>query len=161
MSNTDCFKKYDMNTKQLSLDMVNISGNIKNGFGDNLNNANIYIQNNDTVGTMSDQNGSFNLDHVNHGQTIVISYLGYRTVLIKADRDNIRPYDVVMELESETLDEVIVLSKKAKWILLGLSVAAAAAIYISADDTKKTRPTPTPTPTPKGLSATKPVKFNL
>ena len=56
-------------------------------------------------GTVSDLNGNFSLQ-LNSQGTIIISYIGYITQEIKVDRSN--ELVIVLEEDTETLDEVVV-----------------------------------------------------
>lgn len=70
--------------------------------------ANIYIKNG-SKGTTSDDQGNFTLD-AKKGDTLIISYTGYKTKEIVIDSQK----EVAVKLEGESLDEVIVVFQEIK-----------------------------------------------
>lgn len=66
--------------------------------------ASVVEKGNATNGTITDMDGNFTLD-VPKGATLVISYIGYKTVEVKVGKE---PLNVMMEEDSKTLSEVVV-----------------------------------------------------
>ncbi|MBU3024092.1 carboxypeptidase-like regulatory domain-containing protein [Zobellia galactanivorans] len=94
-----------------------ISGKVLN-FENNepLSYVNIGIKNK-TVGTVSNQNGLFNLslnDKVTKNDTVVFSFIGYRTERYLISELNDKNNIILLQPEYTELDEVVVSSKKIK-----------------------------------------------
>ncbi len=80
-----------------------VSGTVTDSTGEPIIGASI-LEKGTTNGTITDIDGNFNLN-VEAGATLVISFIGYQTVEVKAGTG---PLAVVLEDDSEMLDEVIV-----------------------------------------------------
>jgi TonB-linked SusC/RagA family outer membrane protein len=96
-----------------------ISGTVKDELGPIIG-ATVMVQDS-KVQTVTDMDGKFTLD-AKPGATIVISYVGYKTKIVKAGNE---PLEVVMQEENKTLNEVVVtaLGIKRERKALGYSVA--------------------------------------
>lgn len=79
-----------------------IRGSVLDESGQPLIGVNIGVKGT-TSGTITDMDGKFNLD-VSPNATLVISYIGYKTIEIKAS-DNLK---ITLKEDAETLDEVVV-----------------------------------------------------
>ncbi|MEM7102924.1 MAG: carboxypeptidase-like regulatory domain-containing protein [Bacteroidota bacterium] len=74
--------------------------------------ANIGIKNS-TTGTVSDDHGRFNLKHYNPEDSLLISYIGYQTIMISANA--IQPGSTVpLEPESFYIEEVKITASRFK-----------------------------------------------
>ena len=97
---------------------VKVEGIILDEGGDSLPFANIYLTSNTDMGTSSDFNGEFELT-VPMGSNISISFMGYETQTITADRTFKK---VIMQTSEEALDPVVIVAEKKKpfpwWLLL-------------------------------------------
>ena len=81
-----------------------ITGTVVDNSGVPIIGANI-VEEGSTNGTITDLDGKFSLD-VKKGATLSISYIGYKTQQVKV-RGN-QPLQIVLQEDSETLDEVVV-----------------------------------------------------
>ena len=79
-----------------------ISGTIRDANGDPIPGANVLVKGT-TNGTLTDYEGHFSLN-CKTGSTLVISFLGYKTVEIRASKN----VSVTMQEDVELLDEVVV-----------------------------------------------------
>ena len=73
-------------------------GKVQQQGGTALPGANVIIQGT-TVGTITDQNGEFRLRDLSDNAVIVVSYIGYKTKVVKAAFN----YDMVIEMVKDTL----------------------------------------------------------
>ena len=80
-----------------------IRGSVLDESGQPLIGVNIGVKGT-TSGTITDMDGKFNLD-VSPNATLVISYIGYKTIEIKAS-DNLK---ITLKEDAEALDEVVVI----------------------------------------------------
>lgn len=80
-----------------------IRGSVLDASGQPLIGVNIGVKGT-TSGTITDMDGKFNLD-VSPNATLVISYIGYKTIEIKAS-DNLK---ITLKEDAEALDEVVVI----------------------------------------------------
>ncbi len=90
--------------KSKKQEKLKITGNIKDEYDIPLFGVNIVIKNTAT-GTSSDFDGNFNIE-ITTGDTLIISYLGFKDQLIKTD--NRISYSIVMHADANMLNEVIV-----------------------------------------------------
>lgn len=82
---------------------LDISGRITNNQGEPLAGANVIIKRTGK-GTITDANGKFSLNNVNHDDVIEISFIGYDKLIIKVgDRTN---FTLLMDIATNKLDEV-------------------------------------------------------
>lgn len=79
-----------------------ITGTVLDANGEPIIGANILVKGT-TTGTLSDMNGRFQLD-ARAGSTLVISYIGYKTIEVKASRN----MTVTLQEDAELLSEVVV-----------------------------------------------------
>lgn len=66
--------------------------------------VNVFVQNNRTIGTITDVDGTFSL-RVPNGNTIEISFIGYKTQTIVITKDE--TLSIVLESNVQMLDEVV------------------------------------------------------
>lgn len=89
-----------------SQEMISIKGTITDAkTGETLIGVSVVPQKSPTSGTVTDIDGVFNLN-VEQGTTLVVSYLGYRTVEIAA---NSKIIDIKLNELDELLDEIVVI----------------------------------------------------
>lgn len=88
----------------ISAQNTKVSGTIKDSDGQPAVGAAILIKGT-TVGTVTDFDGNFSLD-CKAGETLVISYLGFKDKELVTDG---KPVNVILEADTNTLDEVVVL----------------------------------------------------
>lgn len=79
-------------------------GLVKDATGESVIGASVVVKGT-TNGTITDFDGNFSLDGIKKGDVIVISYVGYQTQEIKW---NGSPLNVILEEDSKTLSEVVV-----------------------------------------------------
>ena len=79
-----------------------ITGSVRDASGEPIIGANVLVKGT-TTGTLTDYDGNFTIN-CRPGSTLVISFLGYKTVEIRASRG----MSVVMQEDVELLDEVVV-----------------------------------------------------
>lgn len=84
---------------------LTVSGVVKDSTGEPVIGANIREKENPSNGTITDIDGNFRLS-VAAGSTLEISFIGYKTVEVKAEAG--KTLDVTLEDDSEMLDEVVV-----------------------------------------------------
>ena len=77
--------------------------------------ADIYLKNNIYVGTSTEMDGSFTLDGVNPGDTIVVTLLGYDEQEIRVDESTVSPLEILLGSESLVMDEISITAKKKKY----------------------------------------------
>lgn len=80
------------------------SGIVKSTSGETIIGASVKVKGTNN-GKITDINGAFSLKNVKKGATIVISYVGYKTIEVKYSG---RSLNVVLEEDSKTLGEVVV-----------------------------------------------------
>lgn len=76
---------------------------VKTTTGEPIIGANVREQGKPSNGTITDLDGNFKLK-VTPGATLEVSYIGYKTITVKAGKDMI----ITLEEDTETLDEVVV-----------------------------------------------------
>lgn len=69
--------------------------------------ANVVLRSNSTQGTITDIDGKFSIANVSNGAVLVVSFIGYQNKEVKIV-PNKNSYQIVLEEDNETLDEVIV-----------------------------------------------------
>lgn len=79
-----------------------ISGTVKDGEGSPIIGASVLVKGT-TNGTTTDDNGSFTLDNVAQGTTLVVSFVGFKTIEVNANGS----VSITLE-EGDALDEVVV-----------------------------------------------------
>lgn len=82
-----------------------VTGVVKDQNGELIIGANV-VEKGTTNGTVTDVDGRFSIN-VAPGATLIISYIGYKSLEIEVD--NRQAYDIVLSEDSEALDEVIVI----------------------------------------------------
>ena len=88
----------------VSAQTITLNGNVKDTTGEPIIGASIVEKGNTTNGTITDLDGKFTLN-VAPGATLVISYIGYKTIEIEASK---KPLNIVMAEDSKVLNEVVV-----------------------------------------------------
>ncbi len=79
-----------------------ISGTVKDSDGSSIIGASVLVKGTNN-GTTTDENGAFTLDNVARGSTLVVSFVGFKTVEVNADGS------ISVTLEgSDALDEMVV-----------------------------------------------------
>lgn len=81
-----------------------VSGNVKDSDGEAAIGAGVQIKGT-SIGTVTDLDGNFTIE-CKKGQTLVISYLGYKDTEVVVDG---KPINVTLESDSSVLDEVVIL----------------------------------------------------
>ena len=84
-----------------------VSGTVKDAQGEPLIGVSILVKETH-VGTVTDLDGKFRIPNVKAGQTLVLSYVGYKTQEIRLKGDFKSSLDIVMKEDAEILDEVVV-----------------------------------------------------
>lgn len=80
------------------------TGTVKDDEGNEVIGASVLIKGTRN-GVVTDIDGNFVIDRVKLGETIVISYLGYKTVEVKFDGS---PLNIKLTNDNKALDEVVV-----------------------------------------------------
>lgn len=81
-----------------------ITGTVKDRSGETIIGCNVVVKGT-TIGTITDMNGEYSIE-VPYNAVLVYSYLGYRKV--ERQTHSLRTIDVVMDEDSRTLNEVVV-----------------------------------------------------
>lgn len=91
-----------------------ISGLVKNENGEPLIGANVVIK--ETLhGTATNTNGEFNFSNIEAtGYTFKVSYLGYKNLEQKVNKENLNNIEFVLEIMNILSDEVIITATRAK-----------------------------------------------
>lgn len=84
-----------------------ISGTIRDSFGDPMIGVNVVVKNDATLGTISNVDGKYFLNIPRQKVTLVFSFIGYKTVEKTIDA-NLLKLDVELIEDTELLDEVVV-----------------------------------------------------
>lgn len=82
-----------------------ISGTVKDARGEPLIGVNVVVQGTD-LGTATDFDGGFSLSNVPNDAILMVSYIGFQTREIPVDGQT--SIDIVLEEDSQTLDQVVV-----------------------------------------------------
>ncbi|WP_236975144.1 SusC/RagA family TonB-linked outer membrane protein [Membranihabitans maritimus] len=102
-------------------DVLNIEGQIVDVDGNPLIGVNVLVKGSD-LGTATDFDGFFSLENIDEDAVLLISYIGYKSQEVAVDgRTDIQ---IILEEDSQTLDEVVVVgygAKKRKDIISGIS----------------------------------------
>lgn len=85
-----------------------VSGTVKDAQGEPLIGVSILVKETH-VGTVTDLDGNFRIPNVKVGQTLVLSYVGYKTQEIRLKGDFKASLDIVLKEDAEILDEVVVI----------------------------------------------------
>ena len=84
-----------------------VTGSVKDAQGEPLIGVSILVK--DTrVGTVTDIDGNFRIPNVKSGQTLVLSYVGYKTQELTLKGNLNTPLSIVLKEDTEILDEVVV-----------------------------------------------------
>ncbi len=92
---------------QLFAQQANVQGVVLDPTGEAVPGANIYVKNNASIGTITDINGSFNLN-ANVNDVLVISFLGYDPIEVKVTTTNSK-LTLNFKENVKYLDEVVVI----------------------------------------------------
>lgn len=84
-----------------------ISGTIRDSFGDPMIGVNVVVKNDATLGTISNVDGKYILSIPRQKVTLIFSFIGYKTVEKTIDA-NLLKLDVELIEDTELLDEVVV-----------------------------------------------------
>lgn len=83
-----------------------VKGTVDDSTGEAIPGASIQVKGS-SQGTVTDLNGRFTLNLPNRNATLVVSFIGYTTVEVKADSR--QPMRVTLKEDTRTLDEVVVI----------------------------------------------------
>lgn len=97
-------RKQEVQTPQQEV-LISITGNIKDSKGELLPGVNISVKGT-MNGTVTDIDGNFSLSNINPQATLVISYIGFKTVEIPVN--NRKTINIIMQDDNEQLSEVVV-----------------------------------------------------
>lgn len=101
-----CFPASDVSAAPASQENLTVSGVVTSAT-DQLPLIGVSVQIKGTTnGAITDLDGNYTVNHVAPGQTLVFSYIGFKTQEIQITGQ--KTLNVVMEEDSETLDEVVV-----------------------------------------------------
>lgn len=116
-----CFFLFTLITSMYAQDKVNVQGKITDKNGIPLLGVSVIVKNS-TVGTQSDFEGNYTIK-AKTGQTLVISFIGMKTIEKVVTNSNI--INITLEDDTESLDEVVVVAygKQTKKSIVG-SVAS-------------------------------------
>lgn len=87
------------------LAQVLVKGTVKDNLGEGVPGASVQVKGT-SQGTITDLDGKFSLNVPNKNTTLVISFIGYITVEVKADPQ--KPMMISLKEDTKTLDEVVV-----------------------------------------------------
>lgn len=90
-------------THEVQQQKKSITGTVIDSNGEPVIGANIVVENNSSIGTITDLNGTFNLNGVPQGAKLIVSFIGYNTQTILAKGTSIK---VTLEEDSQMLGEV-------------------------------------------------------
>lgn len=82
-----------------------IKGHVADAAGDPIIGANVTVKGT-TTGTITDIDGNFTLEVESTDGTLVVSFIGYKSV--EAKMNGTSPINVILQEDTETLDEVVV-----------------------------------------------------
>lgn len=82
-----------------------IKGHVADATGEPIIGANVTVKGT-TTGTITDIDGNFTLEVGSTDGTLVVSFIGYKSV--EAKMNGTAPINVVLQEDTETLDEVVV-----------------------------------------------------
>ena len=85
-----------------------VNGSVKDASGEPLIGVSVQVKNSG-LGTITDVDGNFRLPNVKSGQTLVFSYVGYKTTEVTLKKNLKSLVEVVMNEDAEVLDEVVVI----------------------------------------------------
>lgn len=85
-----------------------VAGTVKDAQGEPLIGVSILVKET-RVGTVTDLDGKFRIPDVKSGQTLVFSYVGYKTQEIRLKGDLKASLEIVLKEDAEILDEVVVI----------------------------------------------------
>ena len=98
----DTYEKHEITTAQQQ--KVKAAGTVVDQNGEAMIGVSVKVKDNATMGTITDLNGKFSFD-VPKGATLEISYIGYKTVTVKAEGTVL---NITMKEDAEVLDEVVI-----------------------------------------------------
>ena len=87
------------------LAQVLVKGTVKDNLGEGVPGASVQVKGT-SQGTITDLDGKFSLNIPQKNATLVISFIGYMTVEVKADSQ--KPMVITLKEDTKTLDEVVV-----------------------------------------------------
>lgn len=99
-------------TASATTDMVQqqrrlITGTVVDNTGEPVIGANIVVENNTSMGTITDLNGAFSLANVPQGAKLIVSFIGYNTQKVVVKGNTIK---ITLEEDSQMLGEVQVVA---------------------------------------------------
>ena len=91
---------------------IKITGNVKDGVTmEPIQLANILILNTNT-GTVTDENGNFFLEANTLNDTLLISYIGFKTVTVALTNAAVQSYNILLISENQNLGEIVIRPKE-------------------------------------------------
>lgn len=90
---------------------VKVGGTVKDSEGKGVAYATVYFKDS-SIGTLSDENGKFYLESDKTFSELIVSFMGYKTVELNLKPGNNLGLEIVLEDESESLGEVVIVSGK-------------------------------------------------
>ena len=91
---------------------VKIKGIVQNRQGEPVFAVNIYLKSNPENGTITNIDGAFVLNLDNPTDTLIVSFIGYKTTEIPLDTiDSTKPLIIILEPDTQSLDEVLIIAK--------------------------------------------------
>lgn len=94
-------------TNEVQQQKKSITGTVIDSNGEPVIGANIVVENNSSIGTITDLNGAFSLSNVPQGAKLVVSFIGYNTQTVPVKGNTIK---VTLEEDSQMLGEVQVVA---------------------------------------------------
>ena len=99
---TDTYEKHEIASVQQQ--KVKTTGTVLDQNGEAMIGVSVKVKDNATMGTITDLEGKFSID-APKGATLEISYIGYKTVTVKAEGTALH---ITMKEDAEVLDEVVI-----------------------------------------------------
>lgn len=114
-----------------SAQLLNVSGTVTDPTGEPLIGASVVLKGNQNVGFATDFDGNYTLSNVPEDGTIVVSYIGFKTVEVAVNgRTTI---DVILQEDSEVLEEVVVVGYGS----LSRKELSSSIVQVSSEDFQK------------------------
>ena len=98
----DTYEKHEIASVQQQ--KVKTTGTVLDQNGEAMIGVSVKVKDNATMGTITDLEGKFSID-APKGATLEISYIGYKTVTVKAEGTALH---ITMKEDAEVLDEVVI-----------------------------------------------------
>ncbi|MCQ2974225.1 MAG: outer membrane beta-barrel protein [Bacteroidales bacterium] len=108
----------------IGLNAQNYNGNIVDSNNEPIPYANVVLQSlpdsSFVCGTISDENGNFNVNCDKQADILKISYIGYKTIFLNPNTDNLN--NIILPEENTELSEVVIKAQMPKTKLQGSSM---------------------------------------